>query len=143
MGSREGAEGSAATKTGHTVEEWRAFREAGFCWCITCREWIPGDRFVTDRSRSTGKASSCRPCASFRSTACRYGLTMSELQALFDKQSSTCLICERSGKKLEVDHDHETGAVRGLLCSRCNKGLGQFCDDPSMLKRALAYLEDR
>lgn len=42
---------------------------------------------------------------------------------------------------LDVDHDHETGEIRGLLCSRCNGGLGLFCDNPSLLKKAIAYLE--
>lgn len=58
-------------------------------------------------------------------------------------QMTCCAICRCTllgGKATHVDHDHYTGAVRGLLCSRCNRGLGFFCDDPRLLARAIAYL---
>jgi hypothetical protein len=43
---------------------------------------------------------------------------------------------------LVVDHDHETGEVRGLLCNRCNTGLGFFADNRGYMRRALTYLEN-
>jgi hypothetical protein len=43
---------------------------------------------------------------------------------------------------LHVDHDHETGAIRGLTCFRCNQALGAFGDDPTVLRRAAAYLDE-
>jgi hypothetical protein len=61
-------------------------------------------------------------------------------------QRSLCAICEtaepatRSGT-WHVDHCHTSGKVRGLLCTRCNIGLGQFQDDPERLRAALLYLE--
>lgn len=42
---------------------------------------------------------------------------------------------------MEVDHNHTTGKVRAILCSRCNGALGQFCDDTDLLKSAIKYLE--
>lgn len=42
---------------------------------------------------------------------------------------------------MEVDHNHQTGAARALLCSRCNGGLGLFEDDPALMRRGIAYLE--
>lgn len=54
-------------------------------------------------------------------------------------QDGRCRICE-SEEKLVVDHDHETGNIRGLLCHRCNIGLGWFRDHPSLLNRAITYL---
>ena len=72
-----------------------------------------------------------------------YGLTPDELQALL-AQHSVCAIChsDQWGKKGPVvDHDHETGRVRGILCGNCNMGLGRFKDDPLRLARAIAYLK--
>lgn len=58
------------------------------------------------------------------------------------KQGGRCAICnvkiEKSKQRL--DHDHRTGCFRGVLCARCNQGLGHFCDSPELLKRALEYL---
>jgi len=66
---------------------------------------------------------------------------------MIDEQGGLCAICGKpaSGKghcsRLHVDHDHKTGAVRGMLCHRCNAGLGQFGDDSLVLEAALAYLK--
>lgn len=60
--------------------------------------------------------------------------------ALFQKQSGKCAICEKSKKLLHVDHCHTTNVVRGLLCYNCNNGLGRFKDCIDYLNRALAYL---
>jgi hypothetical protein len=71
-----------------------------------------------------------------------YGLSSAELAALLE-QHSVCAICKTAswGKKGPVvDHDHATGAVRGILCSHCNMGLGRFRDDPAILRAALEYL---
>lgn len=56
-------------------------------------------------------------------------------------QANSCSICGRN-VKVEVDHDHESGHVRGSLCRRCNSGLAMFLDDPNMLHKALVYLEN-
>ena len=67
--------------------------------------------------------------------------TVEEYRDLFEKQSGLCAICKKSSKiNLAVDHCHETGRVRGLLCTRCNLGLGCFSDDPEQLKIAISYL---
>lgn len=55
----------------------------------------------------------------------RYGLTTAQYDQMLDRQDGRCAICRRQPrtKRLAVDHDHETGHVRGLLCDRCNRGL--------------------
>lgn len=54
--------------------------------------------------------------------------------------SKCCAICNISGVPLCVDHDHKQNVVRGVLCNRCNLGLGQFRDDPLLLEFAAMYL---
>ena len=74
----------------------------------------------------------------------KYGLTIDDYAWLFKAQKGRCAICQsrplRMGKPLGVDHNHLTGEVRGLLCDRCNSGLGFFEDNPVRLRRALRYL---
>jgi len=65
---------------------------------------------------------------------------------MVDDQDGVCAICgEPPGgrwKKLHVDHDHETGRVRALLCVSCNRALGWFRDNPEILRKAIVYLEE-
>lgn len=71
----------------------------------------------------------------------RYGITLEDYEALLVKQNGVCAICEeecKTGERLSVDHDHETGAVRGLLCRACNFRLGQI-EKPG-LDKFLEYL---
>lgn len=82
----------------------------------------------------------------------KYGLTPETFAALLDRQGGVCAICRKpettkqphrkSGdESLAVDHCHETGKVRGLLCFMCNTALGKFNDDPDLMRRAIAYIE--
>lgn len=69
----------------------------------------------------------------------QYGLSRADYDALVASQNSACAICEEV-VMMHVDHCHSTGVVRGLLCIRCNRGLGYFKDTPKFLTRAAAYL---
>jgi hypothetical protein len=70
----------------------------------------------------------------------RYGLTFEQHQEMFEKQGGKCALCaERTA--VDVDHDHDTGAVRGLLCRACNLGLGMFKDAVEGLQQAIDYLQ--
>lgn len=73
-----------------------------------------------------------------------YGITDAEYQALLLTQKGLCAICggppTRKRRSLSVDHCHQTGKIRGLLCGPCNTGLGQFKDLPELLEKALQYL---
>lgn len=71
----------------------------------------------------------------------KYGLTVDSFNELLELQSSCCGVCTKPlGDKFCIDHDHETGLVRGLLCYGCNSGLGQLGDSIAGLQRAIAYL---
>lgn len=72
-----------------------------------------------------------------------FGITVEQYDALYQTQDGLCKICGKpcaTGKALAVDHDHETGVVRGLLCTKCNVALGQFGDDINLLASAIVYL---
>jgi hypothetical protein len=78
----------------------------------------------------------------------QYGLTLAEYEAMLAEQGGVCLICGRDPQtagreRLVVDHDHATGHVRGLLCHRCNQGLGWFGDSTELLASAARYLGRR
>lgn len=69
-------------------------------------------------------------------------LTDAEYDLLLERQGGACAICgEKPSIRLVVDHDHETGAVRGLLCNPCNLALGLFKDDSSRLGSAVTYVQ--
>lgn len=70
----------------------------------------------------------------------RFGITLQQLEKMSAEQGSKCAICRGDGV-LAVDHCHSTGKVRGLLCGKCNKGLGLLGDTAEGLKNALRYLE--
>lgn len=80
----------------------------------------------------------------------KYGLTVAGYEALLEKQHGKCAICgkvpdvlaKHTQNRLQIDHSHVTGAVRGLLCPDCNRGLGSFRDDRDAMSRAIAYLEE-
>jgi len=73
----------------------------------------------------------------------KYGITPEQWDQMLADQDSRCAICrtDNPGKRSwHVDHDHETGAVRGLLCNHCNLLLGHASDDTDVLLAAIAYL---
>lgn len=74
----------------------------------------------------------------------RYNISPEEYDRLLASQGGGCACCgaaeNKNGKRLFVDHCHESGAVRGILCHRCNSGIGSLGDDVKGLRRALAYL---
>jgi hypothetical protein len=138
-GRKRGAQKSAAAKSDCTLEEWYARRAAGERWCYRCKCWKAVVQFSRDVTRQGGYAPICKACNSQRSTRSRYGLSEDEFARL--QAVGACPICERAGVPMEVDLNHETGKVRAILCSRCNSGLGLFCERPDLMLRAIAYLE--
>ena len=72
----------------------------------------------------------------------KYGVTPIDFEHLNTAQNGLCAICNQppSRKNLDIDHNHKTGTVRGLLCSSCNLVIGKMKDDPTLLEAAAAYL---
>lgn len=142
--------------TGLYVNPWAA---EGKKRCGRCGEVKPLDQFHRNRRNKDGTNNRCRPCAiaatkewrqahpdikSHRrtETLALYGLTPEEYAARLEAQDGRCALCRRLPKKnlLAVDHDHETGEVRGLLCTPCNSALGRWGDNEDGLRRVVAYL---
>ncbi|WP_433471895.1 endonuclease VII domain-containing protein [Spirillospora sp. CA-142024] len=69
----------------------------------------------------------------------RYGINDADAEWLFKMQAGHCAVCFEFPAE-HIDHDHATGAVRGIACGGCNSGMGQFGDDPISLRRAADYL---
>lgn len=75
----------------------------------------------------------------------RYGLTLEAYEHLAVQQDGRCAICRRvppNGKRLHVDHCHETNRVRGLLCIHCNRAIGSLGDNLAGVMRAVRYLQE-
>lgn len=126
-------------------EEW----PTGERWCSGCQSFVP--LFYASGSR-------CKACASAASHSAMvekvYGITGEEYEALLRFQGGRCYICRRksTSRRLAVDHDHETGEVRGLLCPDPERGCNHKVVGPleanaidsglEAAKRLVAYLED-
>lgn len=126
----------------------------GHKWCPDCQVVKPVVEFAWTRSKKSGIHPYCLPCHNARGKASkekvggsrtyhlkrRYGLSAQEVDVLVAAQGGLCAIC-REAPAEHVDHDHDTGRVRGVLCFNCNGGLGQFRDRHDLLTLAIAYLQ--
>lgn len=129
--------------------------------CAKCKQEKENWQFDYCNNHSDGLRSRCKECRreyDQQNSEQRlkvylwneYGMTLVEYELMLKSQDGVCAICEQpetkrhqSGKikRLSVDHDHKTSKIRGLLCDICNRGLGQFKDDPELLRKAADYLE--
>ncbi len=106
---------------------------AGNRWCGGCQAEHPVTNF-------TGNERSCRRAKYASHVRRAYGISMDQINGWRSATDGLCPICRlREGRY--VDHDHETGQARGLLCQPCNTALGAFGEDPAVFHRALNYLK--
>lgn len=78
-----------------------------------------------------------------------YGASVADIERMRADQGNSCYLCGSAGflmrehhrRPLVVDHDHDTGRVRKLLCHNCNRALGLFSDNPDLMRKAAAYVE--
>lgn len=128
-------------------------------WCGSCATALPTSRFHVVNSTRTGFRKECIACTrehrirrhranplAARDAEMRrkYGITREDWIAMHEAQGGLCAICRRKPESwpgLHVDHCHETGKVRALLCGPCNTSLGGFQDDPDLLRAAALYVE--
>ncbi len=115
--------------------------------CLDCGVELSDANAYRKNRRTRGWRSRCRLCSA-RHRRQVHDRHEDERRALVTREA--CDICgatetlTRNGqvRRPTLDHDHQTGAWRGLLCSRCNTGLGHFRDDPALLRSAAAYIEN-
>ena len=128
--------------------------------CPKCGIKKERSEFHKDKTRNDGLAGFCKPCLLQKTQKWRdenpdelkqsqrrtrrkreYGISREDYDHMLVSQNNECAICNNPiGYEAAVDHDHETGVVRGLLCNTCNTGLGMFKDNIEFLKSAIAYL---
>jgi Recombination endonuclease VII len=129
-------------------------------YCPECNQHKPILEFHGSKNRKDGLAKSCKTCVCKRARDWRidnpehrqntrlqanYGVSLSKFKTMHDIQKGRCAICDvvpKVGKRggIQLDHCHTTGAIRGLLCPSCNRGLASFKDDMRLLEAAISYL---
>jgi len=90
-----------------------------------------------------------KPCSKLKAKEYRlkkdYGITMEQYNQMLINQKECCAICNKHQnqlkKKLDIDHNHETGKIRGLLCNPCNQAIGLLKDNSELLQSAINYLK--
>lgn len=123
-------------------------------WCKSCDNTKMAERRKTDpawaKDRNERKNKKRREDPNYIATRKNsdylrlYGITLSEAEEIKVKQNGKCAVCFVDligGTQTHVDHNHDTGKVRGILCTNCNRGLGHFQDSKKHLASAIEYLE--
>ena len=123
--------------------------------CKSCSKSLPLESFGPYPKSRDGLTYSCKPCLAeysrrFRGenrASCRrselkykYGITPEQYDEMWKAQGEGCAICG-SDRKPRIDHCHQTGRVRGILCDTCNRGLGMLGDNLETLRNVVQYLE--
>ncbi|MBT2442255.1 endonuclease VII domain-containing protein [Streptomyces sp. ISL-36] len=116
----------------------------GHKFCQRCGETKPHSEWHRNKTASDGLSTRCKACRAIEGRAGhlkrQYGITEAERDEMISSQMGICTIC-LTAPAVHVDHCHETGRVRGVLCFNCNSAIGKLGDDPDTLRRAISYLE--
>lgn len=129
--------------------------------CSKCGETKPLEEFAVHNRHRDGRQAYCRECKrkhdrerrrsrEYRQNEhlrAKYGITLDDFRAMADAQGHRCAVCgtDKPGGRSgvwNVDHDHETGEIRGLLCWDCNAGIGKLGDTLAGVMRAADYLRN-
>lgn len=100
------------------------------------KKWTEDNPEAVQRYRAKDKWTLKKRCD-------RHGITVEEFWTLYEEQDGTCPVCDTAieAENSAIDHNHETGVVRGILCKNCNRGLGLLGDSPDTMARAAQYLK--
>ncbi len=113
-------------------------------YCIGCKKVKPLFEFAVNSTGRKFAQSYCSECKRESQLQRLFGITSKDYSKLLEKQNGKCKICRTKTPKgrgrFHVDHCHVTDKIRGLLCSKCNHGLGQFNDNIKTLASAIQYL---
>ncbi|QES58727.1 hypothetical protein DEJ51_06325 [Streptomyces venezuelae] len=111
---------------------------------LGCGDEKPHSEWHRKTSAPDGLATRCKACRAVGRRVGHlersYGMTEADRDEMIGAQGGVCVICQKAPAE-HVDHDHQTGKVRGVLCFSCNAALGQFKDRPDVIRRAAAYVE--
>mgnify|MGYP001599052441 CR=1 len=133
-------------KTKATCHPDRPHHAKGFCYkCYRAdlRLRNPGIKLANKRRNDTYRERH-PDVVKERHRSLRYGLSKDDVIAKLKSQHWQCLVCLKpidGGRSTHVDHNHKTGRVRGLLCNKCNTGIGMLSENSFILARAIAYLK--
>jgi hypothetical protein len=114
--------------------------------CIRCNLDLPSDKFLKNKSCKDGLNGWCKRCTKDVRLLNNYSISMDEYESMLLRQKGVCAICDTPDpkgptSKFVVDHCHDTGKIRGLLCNHCNTGLGKLGDSVESLRKVIRYLE--
>jgi hypothetical protein len=130
--------------------------------CQMCKKTLSLDNFFKSKQTKDGFGSYCKECKIINNRENwnknkhkhieqranshlinTYGITLNQYQNILDRQNGVCAICQQKSEKIKlaVDHDHNTGKIRGLLCRDCNQAIGLLKDNVVLLEKAKEYLQ--
>ena len=122
--------------------------------CYRCQEDKPLEAFAKNKAKPDGLQERCKDCCKSHyhnsgytkrqrelSLKKKYGMSLLDYDLMVDEQGGQCAICGAK-EKLYVDHNHDTGKIRGLLCNTCNRAIGLLRDDSITIYKAAEYVEN-
>lgn len=109
--------------------------------CRSCGKTMLAENFTSDKKNTSGLNSWCKVCISAKIKEQVYGVDRQKHLAMLNFQGWKCLCGAPLTMGSPIDHCHQTGAIRGILCQNCNKPLGHVKDSPIILRKLADYLE--
>lgn len=120
----------------------RVFVVDGKRRCARCKTTKPVAEFSRSKKTLSGLQPRCKRCSRGYEVMKKFGLTLEQHDAIYRHANGRCEACG-STKNLNLDHDHATGRVRGILCGKCNRALGLLRDDLVVIQGLYGYLKEQ